>query len=92
MLTIPAKLVQFTKNKLGHDKIVFYRMLKEKYGTIDASWQDENNSLHIVSNCEGKEVKDFMFKQIPNFPEMKNWKRKDVEENWINLIEKVLKN
>lgn len=88
---LPEKLVKLTKSWLGHDRITYYKTLKIKFGKIDAVWKTQDGKDHVVAQREGQVVKDFIYKQIPIVDGISDWTREDIEDNWVELIDEIIK-
>jgi hypothetical protein len=84
---ISDELISECTNWLGEEGIKFFQETKDKYGQIDAVY-NEGGFPHPVHFREGMQVRNFM----RDSAHTKDWpKDADYDSLWIDLIEKVLK-
>lgn len=82
---IPPELIIKTKAWLGNDGHAFFNDIKERYGRINACW-DEEGIPHPVHFREGTQIRNFMRTSgLCN-----DWGDRDFDDNWIALIEETL--
>jgi len=74
------------KEWLRQDGVNFFKEIKEKYGEVDAVYMD-GGIPHPVHLREGMQVRNFLRK----LPECKNWNDIDFDDNWVAIIEEVIK-
>jgi hypothetical protein len=83
---IPPELIKKTKDWLGPDGHQFFNELLEVHGTVNACW-DEGGIPHPVHFREGMQIRNFM--RTSNMCD--DWDAHDFDDNWVELIEKALK-
>jgi spermidine synthase len=81
------EFIEKTKEWLGEDGVIFFREVKEKYGSIGTAVWMENGIPHPVHFREGMKVRNF----IRTSNEFPNWDSNDYDANWIFLIEEAIK-
>ena len=82
---ISPELIAKTRAWLGEDGYNFFKDIKEKYGEINACW-DESGIPHSVHFQEGMQVRNFM----RGTKLCDDWSAHDFDDSWVELIEKVL--
>jgi len=84
-------LVNAVEEFLGIDGIDFFKEIREKYGKVDAIWNEYFKSVnivvpHIVHFMEGMMVRNFMRESGL----CKGWTCIDFDDNWITVVNAVL--
>lgn len=83
---IPPELIKKTKDWLGVDGHQFFDELLEVHGRIDAVFM-EGRVPHPVHFREGMQIRNFM--RLSNMCD--DWNDHDFDDNWVELIERALK-
>jgi len=79
-------IVESVRKWLGAGGIKFFTDLKKKYGRIDAIFM-EDGIPHPVHFREGMQVRNF----LRSLPECKDWTDHQFDDNWVSIIEEVIK-
>lgn len=83
---IEKGLIEKTKKWLRDEGIQYFRDIKEKYGRIDAVW-NETGIPHAVHFREGMQIRNFM----RSSGLCKDFDDHDYDNNWVELIEECIK-
>lgn len=71
---------------LGDEGLSFFKSLKEKYGELNVVYS-EGGLPHPVHLREGMQIRNFLRQQN----ECKSWDDIDFDDNWVTIIEEVIK-
>ena len=81
--TYDNDLIQKVQKWLGKKGISFFLNIKEKYGRIDAIW-DEGGIPHAVHFREGMQVRNFLRDHV-------DWDAHQLDNTWVEIIEEAIK-
>ena len=79
-------IVESVRRWLGDDGIKFFTNLKKKHGRVDAVYM-EQGIPHPVHLREGMQVRNF----LRGLDECKDWDAHKLDDNWVSIIEEVIK-